>query len=227
MFLFDMMIIAGGILPIYQSASSMRHKIEIKSSELETLTNKVFILSKLDLNVLKERVATLNSALPPRKDILLYLTSISGLSQELGLTFGGLSFSPGDLTVASQSGQKIANTTLGLESLETEIKMQGNQENVYTFLRTIEGVLPLMQIKDINVVILGDDQFSLTLKLGMLWALPTAPDVKGTITLFGVEEDKYFSQLAEYRKYYVPNNDPLLPQTNENLFAPFKITPQQ
>lgn len=216
-------------LPVYQNASKLIGKVKSKSSELESLTAKVSILSKLDPNVLQERMSILDGALPPRKDILLYLSSIDGLSRELGLTLGGLSFSPGDLTEASGSGQKSAKST-GLQSLETEIKIRGGQESIYTFLRTIEEVLPLMQIKDIKVSVMGEDQYSLSLILGMLWAEPAVLDVKGSVTLFGTEEEKYFTQLSEYRRFDSIMAMPTTQEGKADLFAPFAvetITPQQ
>lgn len=214
------------VVPIFQNATRLLGKIKTKSAELQSLTTKVSILSKLDPVVLQERVKTLDAALPPRKDVLLYLVSIDGLSRELGLTFGGLSLTPGELTGASGSAKKSA-VAGGLQSLETEIRMSGGEDSVYTFLRTIEGVLPLMQIKDIKVSILGEDQFSLILTLGMLWAEPTTIDVKGPVSLFGTEEDKYFNQLSQYRRFEGVAAAPVEQGGKQDLFAPFVVTPLQ
>lgn len=194
-----LMILA--VLPIYRNASEVMGKIKTRSSELESLSAKVLLLSKLDPAVLESRVRTLDRALPPRKDVLLYLNSIDGLSVELGLAFGGISILPGELTQASGSASKKQLKTEGLQSLETEIKVRGDQGEIYGFLRNIEEVLPLMQINDIKVAVLGDEQYSLTLKLGMLWAEPITVDVKSQITLFGAEEEKYFAQLSLYRQF--------------------------
>ncbi len=219
-------LLALVVFPLYQNATKLLAKIEVKSTELESITNKVSLLSKLDPNVLAERVSVLDSALPPRKDVLLYLASIEGLSKELGLTFGGLSLTPGDLNEASGSAKKVAKREVGLQSLETEIKMRGGEENVYVFLRSIENVLPLMQIKDIKVAILGGDQYSLTLTLGMLWAPNSTVDVKGQVTLFGQEEEKYFTQLSEFRKFDSISGS-LAEQPSlakDDLFAPFEAS---
>ena len=216
-----MIILIAGV-PLYKNASKILTKIKTKSTELESLTAKVSVLSKLDLNVLKDRVVVLDAALPPRKDVLLYLTSIDGLSSELGLTFGGLSLVPGDITESTDSAKKTTNAG-GLQSLETEIKIRGSQENAYTFLRTIESVLPLMQIKNIKVSVLGDDQYSLSLTLAMLWASPAVVDVKGPVTLFGVEEDKYFTQLSEYRRFEAIVTSLTEGGVKQDLFAPFAV----
>lgn len=223
------------VIPIYQNASGIMKKINQKSTELEALNTKVTILSQLDQAVLQERVATLDNALPPKKDVLLYLTSVDGLSRELGLTFGGLSLAPGDISEASESGKKPAKNIKalgGLRGLETEIRINGNKDSIYTFLRTIEEVLPLMQIKDVKVTVNPGEQYSLALTLNMLWAEPATVDVKSKITLFGEKEEKYFQQLSGYRKFQasvnmMPNQTP-----KTDLFAPFsttleKLIPQQ
>ena len=196
----SLVLIFMAVMPIYQSANTLLSKIKTKSSEAEALKIKVSILSKLDSAVLQERVSVLDNALPPRKDVLLYLSAINGLSSEVGLKFGGISLVPGEISEGDEKGAKSTKST-GLQSLETEIKMRGGEASVYAFLRKIEEVLPLMQIKDIKVAILGEDQYSLTLSLGMLWSDPSTIDVKGPITLFGAEEDKYFNQLAGYTRF--------------------------
>lgn len=233
------LLIFVAVFPLFQNATTILAKIKSSSSELEDLTTKVSLISELDPNVLQERLMILDNALPPRKDVLLYLNSIDGLSKELGLTFGGLSLSPGELSGATPSAAAATapakKTTkvkagTGLQRLKTEIKIRGGQENVYAFLRTIEEVLPLMEIENIKVAVLGDDQYSLTLTLAMLWAEPGGVDVKGAVTLFGAEEDKYFSQLSEYRRFNTVVSSDGPDTTNEtgqepkNLFTPFTIT---
>lgn len=216
------LMILVAVIPLYQNGSNILGKMKSKSSELEVLTTKVSILSKLDPSVLKDRVAILDAALPPRKDVLLYLTSIDGLSRELGLTFGGLSLSPGDITESTGSAKK-SPVAGGVQSLETEVKIRGDKDSVYTFLRSIEGVLPLMQIKDVKVSILGDGQYGLSLTLAMLWAEPTVVDVKGPVTLFGVEEDKYFTNLAEYRRFEPVFASQISEGNKQDLFVPFSV----
>ncbi len=228
----SLLLLFVAALPIYQNASKILNKVKTRSAELDAVTNKVSILSKLDQNVLQDRMNTMDNALPPRKDILLYLASIDGLSSELGLTLGGLSLTPGNITEATESAKTVSAKTAtrkmaGLQSLETEIKMRGNQDNIYTFLRTIETVLPLMQINDIKVGLSGDNELSLSLTLGMLWADAGTADVKGPITLFGAEEDKVFTQLASYRKFDTIAVPMDTTSGKADLFAPMGITPLQ
>lgn len=215
------MLVFVAALPIYQSTTTLLSRIQSKTVERDELVNKVSLLSKLDKAVTESRVKTLDAALPPRKDVLLYLSAIDGLSRELGLTFGGLSLAPGDL--ATGSAQKGAKPVSGLQTLETAIKVRGGQESIYTFLRTIEQVLPLMQIKDIKVSVLADEQYALSLTLGMLWAESTTADVRGNVSLFGAEEEKYFTDLAAFRQFSAIGSSEgiaFTPGDKSDLFAP-------
>lgn len=216
----------GAVIPLLQRIGQLTAKIESKTKEMEDLERRVSILTQLDMNVLAERVAVLDRALPPKKDILLYLAAINGLSNELGLSFGGINLEPGELTEATGSGKKsIAQP--GLSSLETEIKIQGDQDKIYAFMRAIEEVVPLMQIDDIKVTVVGDNQYSLSLTLGMLWAPSVTEQIKGPVTLFGEQEEKYFQQLAGFRDYpqIVEQFNPGDTGTKSDIFSPLTLQP--
>jgi hypothetical protein len=152
---------------------------------------------------------------------------VDGLSRELGLSFGGLSLAPGEVTEATGAAKKSTKSSGGLQALETEIRMSGGKDSVYSFLRTIEEVLPLMQIKNIKVTVAGDDQYSLVLTLAMLWAEPATADVKSKITLFGETEEKYFTQLSTYRRFESPVSLDGNSSGKQDLFAPFSATPAE
>ncbi len=215
------------VLPIYRNLRKIQAKLVIRTKELNELNSKVLILSKLDKNILAQRVKTMDQALPPNKDVLLYLASIDGLSRELGLTLGGISLTPGALKVATGS-EVVEKSSKALQTLATDVSIKGNKESIYTFLRTIESVLPLMQIKDISVDVSEADNYTLSLSLGMLWASPTTSSVVGAVTLFGEEEDKYFTQLSNFRKFEqlsLPTTS--IVEVKKDIFSKTEIIPQQ
>ena len=185
------------IFPLIGGIRNGMSQLTAKEKQAAELTNKVSILSSLDPQVLANRVATLDSALPPRKDILLYLSAIDGLSRDLNLNFGGISLSPGSLTPTDSKG----GAAPGLHTLDTTVKISGSSENIYSFLRAVEQTLPLMLIKDVKVDVLGADSLNLTLNLGMLWAPASVGSVSGPITLFTDKEQAYFSTLQGYHAY--------------------------
>lgn len=200
-----LLLIIVGVIPLVSRIGKNTDKIRVREKEEKALVDKVTLLTQLDANVLAERMKVLDLALPPRKDVVAYLAAIDGLARELGLSFGGLSLSPGEVsgqstTASAPSGNKRSNAN-GLQTLDTTIKMKGNEEGIYTFLRNVEQTLPLMQIKDVKVSVIGVDQYSLSLSIGMLWAPAVASDVKGAVALFNDQEEEYFASLSGYRSY--------------------------
>jgi len=192
-------------LPIFNKVKTIEKNIAKKTIEESDLSSKVSLLSGLDPQILSERVSLIDKALPPNKDVVLYLSTIDGLSRELGLVFNSIKLIPGDVTAVSEGEVGATNkkraTPSGLSSLETEITVSGSKDKIYTFLRTVEESLPLMQIKDVKISVLGGDQFSLSLQLGMLWASFDPKTVTGTITLFDKQEEQYLQKLATYPQY--------------------------
>lgn len=196
----SVVILLAGLLPLIGNTSTTLKKITVKEKEAKALSDKVAVLSQLDQNVLKERLSTLDSALLPRKDVVAYLSAVDGLARELGLTFNGLSLAPGDVTDEDglSPGAK-ANTPV--QTLDTTLKINGSEESIYAFLRSVEQMLPLMQVKDVKMSRVNDTQYSLSLVLGMLWAPPVSGDVKGPVKLFTEKEEAYFQLLASYRRF--------------------------
>lgn len=213
------LLVVLAVLPLYHSTSGLLAQIKSKTTDRSALGTKVSLLTQLDTNVLTARVQTMDQALPPRKDVLMYLIAIDGLSKQLGLSFGGISLAPGDVSTgsANQQGTKIA----GLQSLDTDIRVSGGEESVYSFLRTIEQVLPFMQIKNVKVSVSADSQYQLSLTLGMLWAPPVTADVKGPVTLFTDQEQAYFTQLSQYASFGAGTTFVSGTGGKQDIFAPF------
>lgn len=208
----------------------MQEKILLKTKEEEELSTKVSMLSGLDPSILQERIVIIDKALPPNKDVVLYLSTIDGLSRELGLTFNSIKLIPGDVTTVSDNAGAAAkkrSIPTGLSSLETEITISGSKDSIYAFLRMVEESLPLMQIKDIKISVSEGEQVTLSLELGMLWASFDPKTVTGVISLFNKKEEEYFQKLAGYPQYASVGGVDMLSKDlgKANLFE--KFIPQQ
>ncbi len=205
-----LVILSVGLWPLFSSAGDHLRKIESRSTELEQLSRKVGLLSQIDQAILKERTRVIKAALPETKDVVAYLQAVDGLSKELGLAFGGITVTPGEVSGAAQkptSGRtKATRQVSALNVLDTEIKITGNRDGIYAFLRQVEQTLPLMQISDLVVTKIGEDQYSMSLSLGMLWAPTPAIDLKGAITLFNEKEEAYFQRLNTFGSYSGSSN---------------------
>ncbi|GAB4027087.1 MAG: hypothetical protein Fur0011_4320 [Candidatus Microgenomates bacterium] len=194
-----------GLWPLLKSSGTLLRKIETRSKEEESLSKKVAILSQIDQEVLKERTKVIKAALPETKDVIAYLRAVDGLSKELGLSFGGITVFPGDVSGVSQksstSRTKDTRKVALLNVLDTDIKITGTRDGIYAFLRQVEQTLPLMQVSNVVVTKLEDDLYSMTLSLGMLWAPTPTVDLKGPISLFTEKEENYFQKLNVFKTY--------------------------
>ena len=201
----SLFVLAIGLWPLLQSSGSLLKKIESRSKEEAQLSKKVSILSQIDQNVLKDRTKVIKEALPETKDVIAYLSAVDGLSKELGLSFGGITVAPGDVSGESQkptSGRsKATRKVAALNVLDTDIKITGTRDGIYAFLRQVEQTLPLMQVSDVVVNKIEEDLFSMSLSLGMLWAPTPEVDLKGAISLFTEKEEVYFQKLNVFRTY--------------------------
>lgn len=200
-----LVVLLVGLWPLFKSAGTLLKKIETRGKEEELLSKKVAILSQIDQQVLKERTKVIKAALPETKDVIAYLGAVDGLSKELGLSFGGITVSPGDVSGESQkstSGRsKNTRKVALLNVLDTDIKIAGTREGIYAFLRQVEQTLPLMQVSDVVVTKLEEDLYSMTLSLGMLWSPTQTFDLKGAINLFTEKEETYFQKLNVFKAY--------------------------
>lgn len=202
-----LVVLIVGLWPLFRSAGEALRKIENRSQELEQLSKKVAILSQIDQEILKERTRVIKAALPETKDVVAYLRAVDGLSKELGLAFGGITVAPGEVSGAGQKAAtprtKATRQVSALNVLDTEIKITGNRDGIYAFLRQVEQTLPLMQVSDLVVTKIGEDQYTMSLSLGMLWAPTPTIDLKGAITLFSEKEEEYFQRLNSFGSYGV------------------------
>lgn len=208
----SLILILVALLPLFETAGSTLKKINNRQAEADALEAKVSILTRIDQEILKIRAETIKRALPETKDIVVYLSAIDGLSRELGLSFGGVTISPGEISASEptqanaknkkSSRSKRENTKLNI--LDTDIKITGDKRGIYAFLRSVEETLPLMQISNVSIANLGGEQYSMTLSLGMLWAPYQEVDLKGKISLFTEKEEGFFQKLATFKVYSNP-----------------------
>lgn len=219
------LVILIGLMPLFRSASTLLGKIDTRNKELTLLTQKVAVLSQIDQEVLKQRTQVIKRALPENKDVIAYLSAVDGLSRELGLSFGGITVAPGEVsgtTTTPTRGSRASRQrqVSQLNVLDTDIKITGNRDGIYAFLRQVEQTLPLMQVTNVTVDNIQDDLFSMTLSLGMLWSPSVESDLRGKIELFTESEEQYFQRLNVFRTYSANTAGIVDEQTGEAVIKP-------
>ena len=221
-------LILVGVIPMISRFKQTRVALTKEKEKLETLSQKVVVLDNLDLRILKDRLELVNRVLPPSKNVVIYLNTLDLLAKELGLSLGDVSLSPGLIYEKESKQTKKQSVVKGKEkwqTLETEVRIIGSQENIYAFLRRVEGLAPLMVIKDVQVsrVEEGSDNFILSLKLGMIYAEPKVERIVGQqIKLLSDEDERLVETLKSLRSYplEVNTSTPTLLRNKADLFKP-------
>lgn len=222
-------ILMVAVVPSFNKNTELREEVKDKNSELDKLSQRVVVLTDVDEGVLDERITVLNRVLPPRKDIMAYLSTLDGLSRELNLSIGGFSVSPGKIYESSQTAAKKSEEPpiAGLAYLDTEITISGSEESIYEFLRQVENTSPLLKVSDIKMSRVNKEEgspFNLSLQMAMLYA-PATMDGKvpgGAIELFRPEEEQVYSMVAEFKYYDLPlllQDSEAINEGRENIFS--------
>ncbi len=203
------LLIMIGILPTINKMVKTRKRLKSEEAKLKEVTSKIVVIDNLDPNIVEQRVRLLDMVLPPSKDVVIYLNTLNSLARELNLSLGDISLSPG--IVYKEEGEqkkskaKVAKKSETWEDLETEIRIIGSRDNIYTFLKQIENIIPLMVMKDVQISRVGqgtDDSFVLSLKLGMVYAEPNLALVaKKKISLLNQDDEKLLENLKNLRSY--------------------------
>ncbi len=95
-----------GIVFFGPTASNLRKQLSInkqQKTELNNLEKKLQILEGIDKNLITDRVKKMEIVFPSDKPIVELLSNLSQLSAKHGLSFGGVSLSPGSLTDEKKS----------------------------------------------------------------------------------------------------------------------------
>ena len=218
------LLVMIGILPMINKLMGTQKRLKQEKAKLEELTNKIVIVDNLDPNIVEQRAKLLDGVLPPSKDVVRYLNTLNALTKELNLSLGDVTLSPGvvyqEQTKQKKSKIKVAKKGETWRNLETEIRIIGSKDNIYTFLKQIENIAPLMVMKDAQIsrVNQGSDaSFVLSLKLGMVYAEPDFNSiVKRQISLLNSEDEKLFDKLKLLKSYSVDQQNNYNP-TGNNL----------
>ncbi|OIP03394.1 hypothetical protein AUK18_02125 [Candidatus Beckwithbacteria bacterium CG2_30_44_31] len=160
----QLMIMSGialvlGIIVFGPTLSNLHKVIKVnkqQKTELNKLEEKLQILEGIDKNLITDRVKKMEMVFPSDKPIVELLSSLSQLSAKHGLSFGGVSLSPGALT---KTEEKKAETDLS--DLTFSFEVGGEFNSVLKFLRELENTAPLMKIDKVGLTIKTNPLFDI------------------------------------------------------------------
>lgn len=195
-----------GIIVFGPTLSNLHKVIRVnkqQKTELNKLEKKLQILEGIDKNLITDRVKKMEMVFPSDKPIVELLSSLSQLSAKHGLSFGGVSLSPGALTDEKKGKTDLSDLTFSFE-------VGGEFSSVLKFLRELENTAPLMKIDKVGLMIktnplLGIINTVVTANIDVSAFYQPAPKSLGGISqpvkLLSRSEEVILSRLFNFTKF--------------------------
>ncbi|MBI2034152.1 MAG: hypothetical protein HYT11_00270 [Candidatus Levybacteria bacterium] len=127
------------VIPLTQEWFSIRREIAETEEKIKTIKNNIQIMQGLDKTGLEDKIDTAVSAVPADKDFFGIVTVIADSAVKSGVLLGNFSFAPG--TLATES----ATTGDSQLPIDVSVPIEGEIDNVRSFLKEINEKLPLSQ----------------------------------------------------------------------------------
>lgn len=168
--------------------------------DLSVLLTKQTVLEGIDRTLVSERVNKMELVFPSDKPIVQLLSTLSQLSKNHNLSFGGVTLRPGSLQ----------ETDTNLNDLKFGFEVGGNFEEVLAFMKDLERAAPLMKIDKVGLKIKSNPFF--TQELTMVIAsidvsayFQPAPKTLGTIfkpiALLSRDDEAVLSTLFTFTQF--------------------------
>lgn len=181
------------------------------------LEAKAATLNGIDAPLIDQRVRQMETVFPSIKPIVPLMASLSQLAGQNGLSFGGVSLSPGTLSQEKAAG--------GLSDLSFEFQVGGDFDKITQFMRGLENTAPLMKIESVGLTIKTNPIFNrletvvtADIKVSAYYQLPPTSlgSIEKPVKLLSRNEEALLNQLVAFKTY--PEILPLSPLGKENLF---------
>ena len=201
----------GGGLFLLGRITGINTQLSSLNSEQPSLNNKLSTLQNLGDKVVADSSLAL-FALPTDNVIAISLSQIRELISENNLNLISLSANPS------------SSITSDLNSSVIEFKVGGEYQSFKTFVKSIENLMPLVNISGLSVSNGTSGSFEMSASLDTFWAsLPqNLPSVTEPIESLTDDEINVLDQLSSFTK---PKFINLEPQTASDLgrIDPFKL----
>ncbi len=132
------------IIPQIQNVITLQQEQRREEEKLEILKNNLNLLYNLDSNTLDKQLKLTSKALPVNKDFIGILSGIAVASSKASVTLGDYGFQVGDIN-------KTPTNVKGVPSLELSLTVNGDLNNLISFIKELEKTIPISEIIGINL----------------------------------------------------------------------------
>lgn len=148
-----LVIVFGPVLTLLKSRLSTQKTLK---KQLTSLEEKKTILNGIDKQQIGERVKKMEAVFPSKKPVVELMSSLSKLASQYGLSFGGITLSPGELgeeDKAKSAKAKKSPINADLHDLRFGFEVGGDFDKISSFLKALENTAPLMRVEKVALTI--------------------------------------------------------------------------
>lgn len=196
------------------------------TQKLITLETKLNVLNGIEQELIDDRVKKMEAVFPSVKPIVTLMSSLSRLAAEYNLEFGGVSLSPGSLSLADSKGTKAKKSDAGLNDLSFGFQISGEFDSISQFMQALENTAPLMKIEEVGINIKTNPLFEreatlvvANIKVAAYYQAPpkTIGSIEKPVKLLTKNDENLLNKLVAFRVF--PAIVPQSTAGKENLFG--------
>lgn len=186
-----------GVVPLARKSLDLWNQNRSLSRELTLLRHKAAVVTSLDPNALRTNLGEIDAAVPTDKSVPSILTTVEGLSGQVGVSLLDLTLS-GVGTLASESGKTAAPHPSGAQVVHFSATVEGTLSQIYQMLRTLSTVRRFMGIRSFDMAVAGNGNVRTKFEMDAYWhPLPSAiGSVESQIEPLTGEEESEIANIA-------------------------------
>ena len=223
-------VVFGPVIAKLKSRTDEREKL---TKELTKLEDKLEALEGIDEILIEERVKKMEEVFPSKKPVVALMGSLSALSGEHNLSFGGVTLRPGvlgeELSVDKKKNANKKTVSVfpkELKDLRFGFQVAGDFSNLVNFMNDLENLAPLMKIEEIGLTVKSSPYLEgakisviADIEVASYYQLPPASlgSVSTPLKLLNREDEAYLNRLFNFKAYEAVI--PVAPTGKSDLFS--------
>lgn len=216
--LFGTVALMLAVLPGIRATLNLYGSLKEVEKEVQALSGKRTFLEALNEDDLRDRLATLLTAIPQEKSVPTIFTTVEGLAHTSGVSIVDMNLtSPGSLATAAATRQSASEKKIGASTLAFSLTASGSYDQIRAFVGEINKVRRLFEVTSFNLSIGGDGLTQVHLSLTAFYQpLPTkVGSIETPVMALSQKEEEVLVDVAQYPDVSQSLAEPLTP----NLFG--------
>ena len=217
-------VIAGfllGVIPAARSLSMVYTQSRSLTTEIDALSQKVTVLSSLDVDSLEQNLRDFLAAVPTEKNVPSLFTTLENLASQNGVSLLDVTMSTIG-GIASDSGKSARTDASGAQLVRFSASIEGTMDHVRQLFQTLIAVRRLLAVRSFDMTINGTGTVTAKLEMETYFApLPKElGSAAGRIEVLNQKEEAVIAKISAF-----PNLGSVAELPPPSLGGPIKIDP--